>query len=368
MMVDLTIAIPTYNGANRLPKLLERLQAQVEVEEIKWEIVIIDNNSTDHTSEVIRHFQTTWIGNCVLRYFLEREQGVTFARLCAVREAKGELIGFLDDDILPAPDWVAQAIAFGKMHPQAGAYGGQIHGDFEVKPPENFQKIQGFLAIRERGTEPHLYHPENLSLPPGAALVIRKQAWDESVPNQLVLKGRVNKLKVAGDDFEVLLHIHKAGWEIWYNPTMLAYHQIPHWRLEKDYLLALARGCGLCICQLRFILAKNWQKPIVFLRIFVGGLRRFLKHKIHYQRQVHNNIVALVEIEFFRSSMMSPFYYLNCWLKSFWLFRRCASVLFYRVKLSPGNGLNQNHPRNISECETKIHFNWILICTKIINF
>ncbi len=322
-MIDFTVAIPTYNGASRLPKLLERLrecfshgqtsQANEHATEtqIRWEIVIVDNNSSDNTAEVIRNYQKSFTEYCPLRYFLETEQGAAFARIRAVREAKGQIIGFLDDDNLPALDWIQEAVAFGKEHPQAGVWGGQIHGEYEVCPPENFARIQGFLAIRERGSKPNLYDPDNLSLPPAAAVVIRKQVWCDHVPNRPNLSGKVAGLLVQGDDYEPLLYIHKAGWQIWYNPTMHTYHQIPSWRLEKDYLLTLARGCGLCICQLRLLNAKNWQKPIIFIRTILGNLRRVIQHIIKYRGQIQSDVITLCEMEFYLSSMMSPFYYLK---------------------------------------------------------
>ncbi|MBD2771459.1 hormogonium polysaccharide biosynthesis glycosyltransferase HpsE [Iningainema tapete] len=309
--LDFTIAIPTFNGENRLPKLLERLRAQIGVEHLKWEIIIVDNNSTDKTAEVVRNYQTSFDNDCPLRYFLETEQGAAFARLRAVREAKGELIGFLDDDNLPTLDWVKEAVLFGKEYPQAGAWGGQIHGDYEIKPPDNFTRIQSLFAIRERGEKPNLYDPDNLSLPPGAALVIRKQAWCESVPQKFILKGRLGQIMVGGEDLEPLLYIHKAGWQIWYNPTMHTFHQIPKWRLEKDYLITLARGCGLSICQLRLLTVEHWRKPIVFVRTFVGNLRRVLQHFIKYRGQLQSDAIAMSEMEFYLSSMMSPFYVLK---------------------------------------------------------
>jgi glycosyltransferase involved in cell wall biosynthesis len=309
--LDFTVAIPTYNGAKRFPQVLDRLLTQTGLENINWEIIVVDNNSYDNTFEIIQKYQKNcnrYNSNFQLKYCLETEQGITFARLRAVSEAKGKFIAFLDDDNLPAPDWVLQSYLFGKEHPQAGAWSGQIHGAFEVKPPENFSRIQAFLAIREHGQEPYLFDADNLILPPGAALVIRKQAWRESVPQQLSLKGRIGKLMVSGDDLEILLHLHKSSWEIWYNPVMHVDHQIPHWRLEKDYLMNLARGCGLCIFQLRLINAKNWQKPILIFRTILGNLRRILYHLIKYRGQLENNIIALFEIEFYLSSMLSPFY------------------------------------------------------------
>jgi len=309
--LDITIAIPTYNGEKRLPQLLERLRSQVNIKQLKWEIIIVDNNSQDGTAKLIQNYIKDWHQSYVLKYYFEPEQGAAFARLRAVREAKGKLIGFLDDDNLPDLHWVAAAYAFAQEHPQAGAYGGQIHGDYEVKPPENFERIQAFLAIREHGEESHLFQPENLRLPPAAALVIRKQAWCESVPQRPLLTGKLPGVMVQGDDYEPLLYMHKAGWEIWYNPAMHTAHQIPHWRLEKDYLLSISRGCGLATCQLRMITAKPWEKPLIIGRTIIGNSRRILLHLLKHKQQVKTDIIAACELEFFLGSLWSTTYYIK---------------------------------------------------------
>jgi glycosyltransferase involved in cell wall biosynthesis len=317
--LDITVAIPTYNRANYLPKLLEQLWKQTGVEHLRWEIIIIDNNSTDNTCEIVTHYQSKWQNQVTLRYFLETQQGAAFARWRAVREAKGELIGFLDDDNFPALSWLKEAVEFGKKHPLAGAWSGQIHGEFEVEPPENFEKIQAFLAIREHGSEPHLFDPVNLRLPPAAALVVRKRAWSENVPQKPALVGKLPGLLVQGDDYEPLLYMYKANWEIWYNPLMHTYHQIPASRLEKSYLLTLARGCGLCICHLRMINAKKWQKPLVFLRTSLGNLRRLLQHFLVYKSPWKNDLIFLFEMEFYWGSFLSPFYYAITNIKFPWV-------------------------------------------------
>ncbi|MBD2430238.1 MULTISPECIES: hormogonium polysaccharide biosynthesis glycosyltransferase HpsE [Fischerella] len=310
--VDFTVAIPTLNGEKRLPNVLEHLLNQTGVECLNWEIIIVDNNSSDQTAEVISHYQKNYKEKLTIKYFLEKQQGIAFARQRAVTEAKGDFIGFLDDDNLPANDWVLQSYSFGQKNPRAGAWSGQIHGDFEVNPPANFKRIQAFLAIREHGEETYLFDATTLRLPPGAALVVRKQAWCESVPKRFIFQGRLGKLMVSGDDTEVLLYIHKAGWQIWYNPAMHVVHQIPYWRLERDYLLNLAFGCGLCIFQLRLINSKNWQIPIVFIKSILGNLRRILHHIFIYREKFKSDLIAIFEIQFYLASMISPFYYLKC--------------------------------------------------------
>ena len=134
-MLDFTVAIPTYNGANRLPLVLEKLRSQINTENISWEVIIVDNNSSDNTSKIVQDYQSRFSEFVSIRYLFEPQQGAAFARLKAIKEAKGTYIGFLDDDVLPDKNWIYAAYSFCQAHPQAGAVGGQIHGDFEVKPP-----------------------------------------------------------------------------------------------------------------------------------------------------------------------------------------------------------------------------------------
>lgn len=305
--MDFTVAIPTYNGGARLPKLLEKLRQVSLSTSLTWEILIVDNNSRDDTAKLIEEYQSHWSCSVPLRYCFEPEQGAAFARQRAIREARGKLVGFLDDDVLPTSDWITTAYSFCQAYPQAGAVSGIIHGDFEIKPPANFEKIQGFLAIREHGSKAQLFDPDNLRLPPGAALVVRKQAWCESVPPRPTLTGKLPGQMIQGDDYEPLLYLHKAGWQIWYNPAMETYHQIPHWRLERDYLLSLSHGCGLATYQLRMINAKNREKPLILIRTVLGNLRRIILHWLKYRGQIKTNLIAAFELEFFRGSLLSPF-------------------------------------------------------------
>lgn len=308
MSVDLTVAIPTYNGETRLPEVLDRLRSQLNTAAFSWEIIVVDNNSTDNTAKVVQAYQENWPQAYPLRYCFEREQGAAFARRRAIVEARGELIGFLDDDNLPAPGWVAAAYAFGQEHPTAGAYASQIHGAFEVTPPENFKKILPFLAINERGEVPLLYQPSSNLLPPSAGLVVRKQAWLENVPNQTILTGRTKGNMLTSEDLEMLSYIRKGGWEIWYNPYMEIYHKIPRWRLEREYLIPFIRGIGLSRHVTRMLGVKPWARPIAFLAHIANDLRKIVLHLLKHGFKVKTDLVAACEMQLFLSSLISPFY------------------------------------------------------------
>ncbi|QSJ18479.1 hormogonium polysaccharide biosynthesis glycosyltransferase HpsE [Nostoc sp. UHCC 0702] len=306
--LDLTVAIPTYNGASRLPELLEKLRNQIYTEHFSWEIIVVDNNSNDDTAKVVQSYQENWQCPYPLKYCFEQQQGAAYARKRAVQEAKGKLIAFLDDDNYPEPNWIAAAYAFGQKYPQAGAYGSQIHAQWEVKPPENFQRIAPFLAITERGDLPLLYEPSKKLLPPSAGLVVRRQAWLDSVPNQPILTGRVTGNMLTSEDLEMLSYIQKSGWEIWYNPEMEIYHKIPESRLKKEYLIPFFRGIGLSRYVTRMVNTKPWAKPVVLLAYMSNDLRKILLHLIKYKFKLKTDLVAACEMQLFFTSLISPFY------------------------------------------------------------
>jgi Glycosyl transferase family 2 len=317
MTIHFSVAIPTYNGASRLPTLLDTLAAQLVPADLVWQIIVVDNNSTDNTKAIVSDYQARWQGSPLsLQYGFEERQGAAFARQKAISLADSDLIGFLDDDVIPANNWVSVAYQFGLEHPQAGAYGGKILGRFEVDPPENFKRIQSFLALRDRGNTPHLYDPPNLVLPPSAAWVVRKKAWLEHVPATPTLGGRAGKSMVQGDDYEPLLYMHKAHWEIWYNPQMSVEHCIPASRLQKPYLIALSQGCGLCVFQLRVITTPSWQIPLVFGKVVLGSLKRTLMHWVQHRQELKDDLVCQCEQAFLLSSLYSPFRYVALQLKS----------------------------------------------------
>lgn len=306
--LDFTIAIPTYNGESRLPELLERLQNQLHTENLSWEIIVVDNNSTDNTAKVVQTYQQNWQCLYPLKYCFEVKQGAAYARKKAIAEAKGRLIGFLDDDNYPVSNWVSAAYAFGEKYPKAGAYASQIHPDWEVEPPENFQRIAPFLAITERGNLPLLYEPAKKLLPPSAGLVVRRQAWLENVPDNPILTGRAKGNMLTSEDLEMLSYIQKSGWEIWYNPEMEIYHKIPSSRLQKDYLIPFFRGIGFSRYVTRMVNVKHIYRPVFILAYMINDLRKIALHLLKYRSILKSDLVAACEMQLFLSSLISPFY------------------------------------------------------------
>jgi glycosyltransferase involved in cell wall biosynthesis len=307
MGADLTVVICTYNGGHRFPEVLEALLTQVNTEEFSWEILLVDNNSTDNTAQIVRDYQKQFQGIAPLQYCFEPLQGAAHARHRAVKEVKSPLIGFLDDDNIPAKDWVSAAYKFAQEHPKAGAYGSLISPEFESEPPHNFQRLMPFLAITQRGSKPLLYQSDKNLLPPSAGLVVRTQVWRESVPEHCILSGRTPGSMLTGEDIEALSYIQKQDWEIWYNPAMQIVHKIPRHRLEPEYLIPFFRGIGLSRYVTRMVRVNPILKPLFTCAYFANDLRKLIRHIWKYGIETPDAIAAC-ERELLVSSLNSFFY------------------------------------------------------------
>lgn len=303
-VVDFTVVIPTYNGAQRVSAVLERLRSQIVPKHLRWEIIVVDNNSQDATAAMVQQWQADWDSPTGLHYVFEARQGLAFARQCGVDHAKGALVGFLDDDNWPQPNWVAAAVTFGQSHPQAGAYGSRIQGLFETPPEAAVKPLLRFLAIRDHGDQPQQFQVERVQLPPGAGLVVSKAAWVACIPPQLT------NITRAGDDYEISIRMAHQGWEIWYCPAMEIGHFIPASRLTRDYLLRLTHLYGLRTCSLVMLQTPSWQRPLVLAKSFLGSLRRIMLHHLQPRESFSSQLEADCQLAFHVGNLKSPFDYL----------------------------------------------------------
>ncbi|NJN20701.1 MAG: glycosyltransferase family 2 protein [Leptolyngbya sp. RL_3_1] len=307
-MLDITVAIRTYNRASSLSQLLSHLSRQIQVEDIRWEVLVIDNNSSDNTAKVVQSHQLKWPFQQPLRYILEPVQGAAMARKRAFKEANSQWVGFIDDDNLPAQDWVYQAHRFALDHPEVGAYGGRIKLQSESNLPENFHQISVYLAIIDRGESEFCYnHRQNNVLPPGTNIVISKKAWIEAVPRNISLLGPSGKnLNSKGEDIEILSHIQKLGIEVWYAPNLQCLHNLPEWRLERAYLLSLAWGVGLGRHHIRMLRLKKTEKYFMPIVYFANDFRHFVHSLIKHVGLFKKDTVSAFHLILSVSILFSP--------------------------------------------------------------
>jgi glucosyl-dolichyl phosphate glucuronosyltransferase len=226
--IKVTVAIPTYNRADFLRQTLAGI-AQQQFPRDNFEILVIDNNSTDHTRAVVEEFSSS---RPTPRYIRETQQGLDYARNRAIAEARGEIIVFGDDDILVRPDWLAHMavpIMADAAGQRIGAVGGEVIPVFpdglpdwvrEWHAPLNFRTDTGPLDAR------HSPMGANLAFP---AWVFKQlggfhTALDRAAGNYF-----------SGGDSEMIRRIRRAGFEVWFSPNAAVQHQMPASRTTFRY-------------------------------------------------------------------------------------------------------------------------------------
>ena len=102
--MKISVILCTYNRCQSLAKALESLAVSIVPESIEWEVLVVDNNSKDRTSDVVQDFSSRYAGR--FRYVSEPQQGKSFALNTGVREARGDVLAFVDDDVTVEPTWL----------------------------------------------------------------------------------------------------------------------------------------------------------------------------------------------------------------------------------------------------------------------
>ncbi|NJN31840.1 MAG: glycosyltransferase family 2 protein [Synechococcales cyanobacterium RM1_1_8] len=166
------------------------------------------------------------------------------------------------------------------------------------------------MAIIDRGDRPHPYDRAVQVLPPGAGLVVRRQAWLEAVPSRLFLNHAGRDAGVASEDLEAVIHLRRAGWELWHNPAMVIHHVIPVQRLGRDQLVALFRCIGLSRFYIRMVGLRPWQRPLYGPLFWINDLRRLLGHRVTGWRQEtqRGTLREACDRSYLASSFYSPMF------------------------------------------------------------
>ena len=226
--IKVTVAIPTYNRADFLRQTLAGIATQQFPRE-HFEVLVIDNNSTDHTRAVVAEFANA---TPAPRYILETQQGLDYGRNRAIAEARGEIIVFGDDDILVQPDWLAQMavpLLADTATRRIGAIGGEVIPVFPDGLPDWVREWHAPLAFRtETGPLEAKHSPmgANLAFPKWifAQLGIFHTALDRAAGNYF-----------SGGDSEMVRRVRAAGLEVWFAPAAAVKHQMPASRTTFRY-------------------------------------------------------------------------------------------------------------------------------------
>lgn len=242
MIPGIEVAVCTHNGAGRLPAVFRALAAQT-LAPGAWSVLVVDNASTDGTSEsALSSWPRPDIG---LRVMQEPRPGVRMARQRALAEANREFLCFCDDDNLLAPDYLEQALRIMEGLPLAGVLGGRGEPESELPLPKWFGAAAPGYAVGPQGDAEGPI-PDSRGHVYGAGMVIRRAAWQRIARSgfEMRLFGRKGSSLTAGEDNEICLMMLLMGWQVHYSPRLAFRHLIAARRLDEGYCRALYRGFG----------------------------------------------------------------------------------------------------------------------------
>lgn len=229
--MDFTVVICTWNRARLLQGTLRAVASMAVPDGLEWELVVVDNGSSDRTADVLRELATA----LPLRPCHEPELGLSYARNRAVARARGRWILWLDDDARPDRWWMEAYALAAEAHPEAVFMGGPIRPRFEVPPPswlrDGWEQLSDLYSVREVVNDGPVLPAY---LPFGANFALRAEGLPAS-PFDSAL-GRRGEGLVGGEEIDLIRRLMKAGGQGRWVPTAGVDHVIPRSRTRVRYV------------------------------------------------------------------------------------------------------------------------------------
>jgi len=262
MMVSLVIS--TRNRAPRLPELFASL-ARLESPDAGWELILVDNGSTDSTAAAIREFAGE--APCVVRCVHAATPGLSHARNAGLGCAAGRIVAFTDDDCYPKPDYLRAIVDVFERH-QPGVLGGRVVLHDATDARVGVKDVPAAFEIAPRTfVPPGVMH--------GANLAVRREVL-AAVGGFDPLLGAGTRC-MAAEDTDFIARIVWAGWTARYDPAPVVAHH--HGRkpgaaadLQRQ---GYDRGRGAYYAKW----ALDRQARRTYLRAWYGSARRMLRKR-----------------------------------------------------------------------------------------
>ncbi len=231
--------ISTYNREQFLEGLFESILNQT-VSFDDYEIVIVNNNSTDNTEAICKEFILEHKKiNCY--YCVETKQGLSYGRNRGIHESKGEFVTFLDDDAVIAPDFFKKTIEFFEAHPSVNAIGGKILLQYMQKRPDWYNPfIAPILGYFNPGDKTQIFRGNYFR---GSNMSFRKEVF-ERLGDFDVRLGRSGQNLYGSEEKELFYRFKDNGETMWYVPEAIVYHLVPIERTYDDFVKKQALGIG----------------------------------------------------------------------------------------------------------------------------
>jgi glycosyltransferase involved in cell wall biosynthesis len=218
--MKISVLICTRNRAKALEKALRRFYEQRFAGDYRFELIIVDNGSTDETKEVIERClalrpETT-------RYLFERRRGLTYARNTAVAAANGEIIVFTDDDVLVSEDWLDEIHREFSADPQLHILSGKV-----LLANERLQPV----ALHDYEERRYFQFPDSGCFVMGANMAFRRELFDRV--GLFDVRLGAGRFFAGADEVELIYRGLKAGCRMLYAPNVLVYHNHDRFTLEQ---------------------------------------------------------------------------------------------------------------------------------------
>ncbi len=237
-----SVVVPTFNRADGLRLTLDSLLAQRV--DFPYEILVVDNNSMDNTRAAVREFQQHYPGK--VRYLFEGQQGSSAARNAGIQAAQGEIIAFVDDDVVADPGWLAALRdAYVKL-PDAWSIGGKVALTIPGALPDWFDPhstmLLFYLSFQDFGSDiVKIDSPLALST---ANFSVRREAFARVGLFDTAL-GRFDKGLLCGEDTNLCHRIQKANGAVYFCGEAIVSHIVPTSRITKRFFRERAYWQGI---------------------------------------------------------------------------------------------------------------------------
>ena len=230
------MVVCTYNHARLLPGVFDALRRQTVAESL-FEIIVVDNNSTDDTRAVVAALGRDRGG---VRYQFEPAQGIAHARNCGWRHARGRYVAYLDDDCRPPKAWLATAVDIAeRLTPMV--IGGPYHTVFDgPRPRWAGDTFNSFVPLRE----PHFLGHDECAALVGGNVFVRRDVFD-AVGGFDPRLGHVGTTPAYGEETAMFAKIHaRYPRSVYYDPRLYVDHVVRPDKLTLWYGVRSAFGAG----------------------------------------------------------------------------------------------------------------------------
>jgi glycosyltransferase involved in cell wall biosynthesis len=240
-MKKISVIVCTYNRNDYILKALNSLARQTLPAD-QYEIVIVNNNSTDNTDTLCQTFLQKYRQQRNCFYFIETQQGLSYARNRGIVESSGDILVFMDDDAQADENFLQEICHFFETTPDAKACGGRIYPDFESKQPEWMSRfLLPLTSTLDKGNKIKLF--KGTKYPVGANMAFKKEVFQQYGMFNPDLGRKGNNLD-GSEEKDIFFKLKKDRKKIYYLPFATIKHQVPDKRLTFEFFKRQAIGVG----------------------------------------------------------------------------------------------------------------------------